>query len=166
MNGPDSRSGLGHVDELTTTCRSGVRGEIVTADGALGALDTCAGRVIIPSCRVTVVSDDSNSESRWGTGRSESESGGEDSGTGWGTDDDGATADSRDLDTPESDSDHLEQDRKRAQMYRRSRRLPRGRSEIGEFRDERWTPSTKPASVRCPRAADERRSLSNHLTPG
>lgn len=69
------------------------------------------------------MSDDSNSESRWGTDRSESESGGEDSGTGWGTDsgwdtdDDGATTDSQDTDTPESDSEHTEQDRKRAQMY-------------------------------------------------
>jgi hypothetical protein len=111
------------VDELTTTCRSGVRSETVTADGALDTLDTCTGRVILPSCGVTVVSDDSNSESRWGTDRSESESGGEDSGTGWGTDsgwdtdDDGATTDSQDTDTPESDSDYLEQDRKRAQMY-------------------------------------------------
>jgi len=33
-------------------------------------------------------------------------------------------------------------------VYRRSRRLPRGRTEISDFRD------------------DERRSLSNHLTPG
>ena len=123
VNRADSHSGLGHVDELTTTCRSGVRSETVTADGALDTLDTCTGRVILPSCGVTAVSDDSNSESRWGTGRSESESGGEDSETGWGTDsgwdidNDGATAASQDLDTPESDSDHPEQDRKRAQMF-------------------------------------------------
>jgi hypothetical protein len=43
--------------------------------------------------------------------------------------------------------------------------MPRGRSEDALFRDERWTPSTEPASERCPRAADERRSLSNHVTP-
>ncbi len=40
-----------------------------------------------------------------------------------------------------------------------------GRTEIEDFRDERWTPSNEPASGRCPRAADERFRLSNHLTP-
>ena len=32
------------------------------------------------------------------------------------------------------------------------------------FRDERWTPSTESASGRCPRAADQRRGLSNHFS--
>ena len=30
-----------------------------------------------------------------------------------------------------------------------------GRSKLFDFRDERWTPSTEPASGRCPRATDE-----------
>ena len=73
------------------------------------------------------MSDDSNSESRWGTDRSESESGGEDSGTGWGTDstdsdwdtDDGvgATTNPEVPETPGSDGEHPERDRRRAQMY-------------------------------------------------
>jgi len=73
------------------------------------------------------VSDDSNLEPLWGTDRSESESGGDDSGTGWGTnstdsdwdteDGVGTTTGPQDPDTPGGDSDHPEQDRKRAQMY-------------------------------------------------
>jgi hypothetical protein len=52
-------------------------------------------------------------------------------------------------------------------VYRETGRVPRGRTEIEDFRDERWTPSTEPASGRCPRAADERLGLStNHSKYG
>jgi hypothetical protein len=50
-------------------------------------------------------------------------------------------------------------------FYRESRQSVRGRTEIFDFCDERWTPSTEPASGRCPQATDERLRLSNHLTP-
>ncbi len=50
-------------------------------------------------------------------------------------------------------------------VYRNSRQSVRGRTEIEDFRDDRWTPSTEPASGRCPRAVDERFRLSNHSTP-
>ena len=56
-------------------------------------------------------------------------------------------------------------DRVLERLYRNSRQSVRGRTEIEEFRYKRWTPSTEPASGRCPRAADERLRLSNHLTP-
>ena len=42
-----------------------------------------------------------------------------------------------------------------ATIYGESRQRVRGRTEIVEFRDERWTVSNELASGRCPRAADE-----------
>ncbi|ERH10500.1 MAG: hypothetical protein J07HX64_02275 [halophilic archaeon J07HX64] len=66
------------------------------------------------------MSDDSSSESVWGTDRSESRSSGEDSDTGWGTDSNPEwDTDSQDPDTPEDEAsgEYSEQDRKRAQMY-------------------------------------------------